>query len=128
MPLTKKLTEAERARNYRARHPEKSRAATRDYMRRARQDGVAKVYFIQAATGPIKIGFTTGKVETRLKELQPGNPDPLVLLAWIPAPKEKEAELHRQFAHLLIRGEWFRPAVELLQMIQSVKILGVTIV
>lgn len=77
------------------------------------------VYFIQCgAYGPIKIGVTTGNPYCRLALLQTGCPERLDLLGVIfPCDPTKEGELHAQFAHLRIRGEWFAPAPELLKFI-----------
>ena len=68
------------------------------------------VYFVQAEIGgPIKIGFTQGKPEVRLKALQTGSPFKLVLLKVIPkVTREQEWELHRRFSAYRLHGEWFR--------------------
>lgn len=89
------------------------------------------VYFVQerdGAEGPIKIGRVTahptkGKgalfhVKTRASSMQSCNPRRLVILGWTYA--YNEAEVQRRFAHLRIRGEWFRPAAELLVFIEEV--------
>lgn len=65
------------------------------------------VYFIQADDGPVKIGKAHDPIG-RLRELQCGNPRPLVIRALVLASIELEEYLHRtwgQFAH--VRGEWF---------------------
>ncbi len=68
-------------------------------------------YFIQAVDGgPIKIG-TARDVSARLAELQVANPNELVILGTTPLP---EASVHRRFAHLRIRGEWFTASASLL--------------
>lgn len=75
------------------------------------------VYFIQAGeSGPIKIG-EADDVPQRLRELQTGNPEELRLLgllAWRPG---LEVDLHCRFYLEHVRGEWFRPAPELLAFI-----------
>jgi hypothetical protein len=78
---------------------------------RARADGF--VYFIQAGDdGPIKIGWALDPT-ARLKELQVGCPEPLRLLMTIADDGELESQLHRRFASLRLRGEWFRAEQEL---------------
>jgi len=68
---------------------------------------VFKVYFIQSVTtGYIKIGRTIGNKD-RLKTLQIGNHDELRLLGT--TLQFSEHALHKAFAPLRIRGEWFRP-------------------
>lgn len=75
------------------------------------------VYFIQqGADGPIKIGVTVD-VEKRRRVLQTGSAQTLVLLSTIKGTEKQEAELHRRFKHLRLRGEWFRPEPELLAYI-----------
>lgn len=74
---------------------------------------------MQAETGEVKIGYAKDP-EQRMRELQTGNPGEIKLLAIVdhkgPA---MERELHRQFAHLRIRGEWFKPGADLLEYIES---------
>ena len=89
------------------------------------------VYFIQerdGREGPIKIGRVTahptnGKgalfhVRTRQNSMQSCNPRRLVLLGW--TYQHSEREVQEMFAHLRIRGEWFRPSAELLVFIEEV--------
>jgi hypothetical protein len=78
-----------------------------------------KIYFIQAASGPIKIGTTKKRAQRRLEELQIANHETLTLLATIPGDQQTEVKLHEQFKHLLIRGEWFRPGEDLLSYITT---------
>jgi len=81
-----------------------------------------RVYFIQSIIGgPIKIGYTTEEVRRRLAALQTGNPHKLKILAWIHSPRTREAELHAQFAHARLEGEWFSPVPELLALIESLR-------
>lgn len=79
------------------------------------------VYFIGCATGPIKIGHGRN-VEYRLSNLQMGNPNQLTLLTWFPCDNaaQLEAELHERFAAHRLRGEWFAPAPELLELVRSI--------
>jgi DNA-binding Xre family transcriptional regulator len=42
----------------------------------------------------------------------------LVILATMDGGRETEMACHRKFAHLRVRGEWFRPAAELLDYIE----------
>lgn len=80
------------------------------------------VYFIRfGESGPIKIGKTYKTPAHRLSMLQSGSPVPLHLMASIPAPAHgfTEEDLHRKFAHLWIRGEWFEPTGELTDFIAA---------
>jgi len=66
------------------------------------------VYFIQAGEGgPIKIGWAVDP-RARLNELQVGCPEPLRLLMTLAGDGGLEAQLHRRFARIRPRGEWFR--------------------
>lgn len=78
------------------------------------------VYFVQVGDGgPIKIGITHD-VAQRLAFLQTANPGDLRLLCSIRGGKEVERELHARFAAFRLRGEWFSPALELLQYVKTV--------
>lgn len=78
-----------------------------------------RVYFIRAQnSGLIKIGHSI-QPEKRLKQLQTGSGDHLEILSTIPGGSSKEAALHRQFASLNHRGEWFEPDPELLHYINK---------
>lgn len=67
------------------------------------------VYFIAAEPyDHVKIGWSLHQPTRRMKELQTGCPHELDLLAWAPASLEDERRLHRVFAPLRLRGEWFR--------------------
>ena len=71
------------------------------------------IYFIRdEATQHIKIGFTAGDGEDRLRDLQTGCPGQLVLLLQIDGSKQDETAWHDRFADARLRdpGEWFKPA------------------
>jgi hypothetical protein len=77
------------------------------------------VYFIRSGTdGPIKIGKASD-VMRRLSGLQSAHAEELRLLATTRAVTEDE--LHQRFAHLRMRGEWFRAEPELLAFIDSMR-------
>jgi hypothetical protein len=83
------------------------------------------VYFIRdEATQFIKIGFTAGDGEDRLRDLQTGCPGRMVLLIQREGSKQEEAALHKRFADARVRsdGEWFRPVPELLLAIMEEKV------
>lgn len=84
-----------------------------------RSDGV--VYFAQLGTGgPIKIGRAVN-VEKRLRCMQTSVPEALRLLATSAGGPTEERALHRRFLGHRVRGEWFRPAPELLEFIASLE-------
>lgn len=71
------------------------------------------VYFIEAVgAGLVKIGFTDGNPEDRLKQLQTGCPHALRLRAAMHGDLNREKAMHQQFAHLRESGEWFRLTLE----------------
>lgn len=79
------------------------------------------IYFIQdTSVLNIKIGFTAGDAEKRLRELQTGSPCGLVVLATIPGEKALERTLHERFASARVHGEWFRPVPELIAEAKAV--------
>lgn len=102
---------------YRNKNLDKARKKTRDYMAKYR-DGRGKIYFVQAESGPIKIGFTRKKLIGRLKELQPGSFETLTLLGGFLGTLQEEQRLHQQFKAQEIRREWFRPTRALLTLIR----------
>lgn len=80
----------------------------------------AKVYFIKnASSGAIKIGYTTKQAEERLKELQCGSADELILVTWYYGNMHRETLDKRRFREHKIRGEWFRPVPDLLSYVAS---------
>lgn len=96
----------------------------REARRRERAAAVpqGRVYFVQcmAEDRPVEIGTAMRDgVGYRMADLQVGNPFELRLLGTMPGGYAKEAELHRRFAHLRIRGEWFRSEPELLAVVDT---------
>lgn len=85
------------------------------------RDGI--VYFLQAGTkGPIKIGVTKRGLAKRVKSIQCGCWLKLTVITSIPTGGPAlEYELHQDFKHLRLNGEWFRPSAELLNYIASIK-------
>lgn len=75
------------------------------------------VYFIRdLECGLIKIGYTRGQsAEGRLSTLQTANAHKLALIAIMEGGYPDESELHQQFAAHHVRGEWFRPAADLVE-------------
>lgn len=78
------------------------------------------IYFI-ATKDKIKIGYTKNSIEKRLKQLQTGNDEDLVLLGFLRGGLDEEKLLHKQFQQYRIRqnGEWFFPADELIEYINK---------
>lgn len=88
------------------------------------------IYFVEdGQTGEIKIGEASNP-EERKAELQVGNAHPLKLIGTIkPSKRDRsdqitEVMLQRIFRKDRIRGEWYRPSIELLSFTALVK-LGV---
>jgi hypothetical protein len=80
-----------------------------------------RVYFIQAgSSGPVKIG-TSPNPNKRKTELQPGNPELLVLIADVAGDIRLEHAAHRKLKHLRMHGEWFRPESDLFAVIEELK-------
>lgn len=66
------------------------------------------IYFIETEGGEyVKIGWSLNHPEGRRRTLQTGCPKPLDLVAFFPGSLEDERRLHRTFAELAYRGEWF---------------------
>ncbi|TXM53607.1 GIY-YIG nuclease family protein [Methylobacterium sp. WL120] len=56
----------------------------------------------------VKIGWSAVPPRQRMATLQIGCPEDLILFGSRPGTVAEERQLHREFAHLRIRGEWFR--------------------
>lgn len=77
------------------------------------------IYFVQYDVGgPIKIGSAVD-VQKRLEQLQSGAAAPLFLLAAIPGGMTEEKALHRKLAKHRLRGEWFQPTDDVLDLVQE---------
>ena len=79
-----------------------------------------RIYFMQAGQ-LVKIGTTTGDIRARAAQIQTGCPHKIFLLGWIGGGHEREAKLHKQFAHLRVQGEWFFASCDLLACIEALK-------
>jgi predicted GIY-YIG superfamily endonuclease len=83
------------------------------------------LYFIQnVVSGSIKIGYTSD-LDARLSDHQVGSDAPLKYILTIPfsddlKAKDMEKELHLKFSKYNIRGEWFEPAEEILNLVDLV--------
>lgn len=75
------------------------------------------IYFIQdSSTLLIKIGYTgASDAESRLKQLQTGCPSGLELLCTSEGTQADERELHERFKTFRERGEWFKPAPQVIR-------------
>ena len=71
------------------------------------------VYFIRAASGPIKIGKSSEPFK-RFEALQTASFEDLTLLGI--AHDLDEAELHQRFSQHHLSREWFNPAPEILAL------------
>lgn len=95
------------------------RTATDDHGTEDPATGTGWIYFLRAGTsGPIKIG-TSVNVDSRIATLQTGCPDELRLIARIRGGSGVERMLHQKFDRDRIRGEWFKPSSELVELIKE---------
>lgn len=77
------------------------------------------VYFIQCgSTGAIKIGISRNPWR-RITKMQSDCPGELSLLATLAGGRDEEEALHTRFAEARIRGEWYSPTAELLDLVGS---------
>ncbi|WP_054308958.1 GIY-YIG nuclease family protein [Mesorhizobium sp. 1M-11] len=99
----------------------KAQTALTEYLAGRQEQKSFFVYFVtaEAADYPIKIGISTNRT-LRFLSLQNALPYELKILAVMPTDDPLlERRLHRQFAHLRLRGEWFLRAPELLAYIDT---------
>jgi hypothetical protein len=81
------------------------------------------IYAVQCgASGPIKIGKAKDP-QGRLGELQVGNWEKLNLLAYQTCSEDNwlERQLHSKYAQYKVRGEWFMPSEQILQLVERIK-------
>lgn len=65
------------------------------------------IYFMGSGLKkPIKIGYAKNP-QTRLAELQTGNPDTLSLLCTMEGDRHLESAFHQMLAPFQVKGEWF---------------------
>lgn len=79
------------------------------------------VYFILDKDGRVKIGYSARSPRKRMATLQTAHAGTLRLLGFMRGDKSSERELHNRFAHLHIRGEWFRYEGELAKFIDGIR-------
>lgn len=74
-----------------------------------KQDDPAWLYFIGAATGPIKVGITRTSPEERCRQLQTGHPARLKVYEAILVtdPHQAEGSAHNALAEYQHVGEWY---------------------
>lgn len=83
---------------------------------------IGQVYFISNGAA-IKIGWS-GAPKLRLQTLQGSSHQPLTILATFDGTKSDERALHERFAHLRLKGEWFRSEASLLAFIEMLRTDG----
>lgn len=85
------------------------------------------IYYIACtSTQRMKIGYTRGEPEVRLKQLQTGSAADLRLMACHQGSADDERMLHERFAEDRIRGEWFSVSDQLLEHISLVIFFAAT--
>jgi hypothetical protein len=72
------------------------------------------IYFIRYGSKRlVKIGYSADHPRIRMASMQTSAPERLFLIGMAPGGLEDEAEWHRRFDHLRVRGEWFKWTPEL---------------
>jgi hypothetical protein len=79
------------------------------------------LYFIRSGQY-VKIGISEAPYR-RIASIQTSNPDELEVLAVVEGGAQLEAEMHRRFAALHYRGEWFRDDTTIRQVIAGMQTL-----
>jgi hypothetical protein len=76
------------------------------------------VYFMTSGDA-VKIGFSTD-VDKRLNAVRSHTKKDVAVIGKVHGTRGLEQKFHKQFAHLAIGGEWFRPDPEMLHEIKLV--------
>lgn len=82
------------------------------------EGGPCNVYFVQAASGHIKVGVARD-VARRIAEIGANHPEPLRLLGTMTGGYGHEHYVHRLFHEDRRHGEWFKPSQRLLDFIED---------
>lgn len=84
------------------------------------------IYYIGCGeTQRVKIGYTKGSLNKRLRALQTGSPTKLSVLAWHKGSLADEQRLHHQFADERLHGEWFDMSSRLLAHLMNGAVIEV---
>ena len=67
----------------------------------------------------VKVGFTTGDPEKRVRAAQHGCPTPVLLIGWKAAARAEERDFHERFRAQRACGEWFRMNAEMKAVLSS---------
>ena len=82
-------------------------------------ESVGWIYFARSGD-LVKVGFSR-KLTARLATLQTHSVHPVRLLKKLRGTTADEKSWHRRFAHLRVRGEWFRATPALLAALKSAR-------
>jgi hypothetical protein len=78
-----------------------------------------EVYFLrESGMGAIKIGVTRN-LTRRVQSMNANTPHKISILGSVRGDEKLEARLQDEFAHALIKGEWFHPTETLLARIRE---------
>ena len=81
------------------------------------------IYFVTCDTSdfPVKIGMS-GDLQERLRDLRTAMPFEPILLGSFPGTSKDESTIHKRFAELRLRGEWFSRSSGLMEYIAAVSV------
>ncbi|HEY4452341.1 MAG TPA: GIY-YIG nuclease family protein [Solirubrobacteraceae bacterium] len=85
------------------------------------EDAVWIYVLLDGESNAVKIGRTTD-LRGRPRDLQTGNPRELELVSAWRGNASQEREMHAEFQHLRIRGEWFACTDDLLRYVRNLNI------
>lgn len=71
------------------------------------------VYVATDMEGRVKIGFTSGPLERRMRQLSSAVGYHMFCLAGFPGTRKEEGLLHERFARWRLQGEWFSDCAEI---------------
>jgi len=77
------------------------------------------IYFIQAETGQIKVGYAKDDITKRVKNLQCASPVKLELIHSMEGDIFLEKAIHREFKKSKIKNEWFALSEKLHNFIKN---------
>lgn len=94
-------------------------ASERSLPKRAPQERVGTVYIAHANYGKLKIGFTAGAVQNRMRQLTNATGGDVTLMASCAGTRRLEQQIHERFAEYRLEGEWFEDCAPIRDWIRS---------
>lgn len=85
-----------------------------------RGDAVEGIIYVVGTGTHVKIGFTQGFLNERVRQIETATGKELEIVGWFRGTRGEERAAHTRFDHLRLAGEWFSQVPEITQWIQKI--------